>query len=141
MWLSQLPAPSKSGNFLEICAIAIFSGFYIAASFLPVRWTYDIWWWAPNALLIYVFSTNNGGVITRILSQKFFVWAGSISFTFYVIHQLFILAYNFHFADMLDIGYWSLPLLLAATTAAAWLMERYIEIPATRFLKKFAPSR
>lgn len=60
---------------------------------VPNRIGFVCYWWLPLALLILIlslFDTYEGGIITRLIKNRFFVLGGNLSFCLYMIHILVI---------------------------------------------------
>jgi peptidoglycan/LPS O-acetylase OafA/YrhL len=79
---------------LELLSILIFlSGLFYSAKLEVgiVRGVYFIPIWC---MLIYVFAFQKG-IFSRLLTQKYFVYLGEISFSFYMIHQLVIRYFSY----------------------------------------------
>ncbi len=59
----------------------------------------ESWFHCANGLLFYAFAicvfSVCRGLIGQVLSSRFFVWLGEISFAFYLIHQIVIIKLNF----------------------------------------------
>lgn len=84
---------------LELFTIFIFVLFFYFHNEIPISYRYAAYYWAPMVLIILVFSLigswRNKGIITHILSMRFFVWLGEISFCFYLFHLLIIRVLNY----------------------------------------------
>jgi len=137
MILARLRFVAKTGNALEITAIAVFCASYCACDFLSWRWIYDLLWWPTSALLIFAFSSNSGGILTRVLSAPVLTKFGDLSFSFYIVHQLVIRIYNARLSAAFDIGILSLPLIFAVSALSAWLLNRFVAKPSSSYLLKF----
>lgn len=81
-------------------------------------------------LLIYVFA-HQGGVLSKLLSNKLLVYLGEISFSFYMIHQLIIRYYDFLGLDPSYKFYICLVLSLAISA----IMFNYYEEPLRKRLR------
>ena len=83
----------KTFSWLEFMAITVFLGsmaYSVNFGVGAVRGGFFIPVWC---LLIYVFA-HQGGIFSKILSNKILVYLGEISFSFYMIHQLVIRYYE-----------------------------------------------
>lgn len=125
-------------TFYEISAIALFLLFVILANdFVPKVYRYSVYYWTPIALLLFVFAYQRGAV-SRLLSNRYLMIGGEISFSFYLIHLLVIdeyskinAVYNLNIPSVIDI-----PLILLVTTGLSLLSYYYFEKPSNRFVKK-----
>ena len=83
---------------VEILAILIAVLAILIYPFIPVVYTKASLYWIPSIVLIIIFfisdRSGGGGYISRLLSRKEFVFLGSLSFTFYMLHWIFIRWYR-----------------------------------------------
>lgn len=124
--------------------------------------------WIPANFLIYaaivlVFA-RDGGIVSRVLATKPLVWLGRLSFALYMVHLFYVIVPNrvlpgaFRALDhaewvrpgrhtfgleSVDPPMWLATLLtlgvLALALATAWLAWRFVEEPARRWTRRFAP--
>lgn len=127
----------KTTDTEAVAAIACLIATYLICYTLEWRWIYDIVWWPAAALMITVFSTNDGGRITRLLSSSQLVKFGNISFSFYIFHNMLIAKLNVPIQHYLAPGYLSLPVMFAICWAVGYLMNRYVEKPMNKLLVNF----
>lgn len=87
--------------------------------------------------LIVCFAINRGAV-SQVLSMRYFVLLGEISFSMYLIHQIILRFYgtNKSVFDFIPSGL-MFALVLVFVVFSAYLMWRFVEIPAQKYLKRF----
>ena len=119
----------------EIGAVVLFCAFYYigSAGLLPKVYRYSVYYWLPVSLVLYVFAMNKG-VISRLLSHKYLVIGGEISYSVYLIHLFVIELYartgwNYPWQAVI-------PLLLAVTIGLSLLSFYYFEKPVNRYIRK-----
>lgn len=76
-------------SLIEILCIALFIGFYIMAEYVPLVYRCSVYYMLPIALLILVFSWS-GGAVSKIFSNKIFIWLGETSYGFYLYHFILV---------------------------------------------------
>ena len=87
--------------------------------------------------MILVFALQKG-MLSRLLSNRFLIIGGEISYSFYLIHLFIILTYT----KMAAIYQWqiqwtiSVPLIFCITVALSLLSYYYFEKPANRWVKR-----
>lgn len=82
----------RTGTLLEISSIVIFLFFYLYAADVPKVYRYTCYYWFPVALLLLSFSLQKG-FVSRLLSNRFLIIGGEISYSFYLIHLFVLLSY------------------------------------------------
>ena len=82
----------RQGTFIEILSIVLFLGFYLYAAEVPKVYRYSFYYWLPVALVLLSFALQRGAV-SRLLSNKYLVIGGEISYSFYLIHLFVLLTY------------------------------------------------
>lgn len=95
-WIDRQSATKLS--ILEIIIVVSVSALtYIPYCSLPSWIRFAPLFWLPFSLLIYWFaiSSNNKGIITKLLSQRALVFLGNISFEIYMLHGIVITAFVF----------------------------------------------
>lgn len=95
-WIDRQSATKLS--ILEIIIVVSVSALtYIPYCLLPSWIRFAPLFWLPFSLLIYWFaiSSNNKGIITKLLSQRALVFLGNISFEIYMLHGIVITAFVF----------------------------------------------
>lgn len=125
---------TTEATLLEIGAIILFMAFYYfgSAGLLSKVYRYSIYYWLPISAIIYVFARNKG-MISRLLSNKYLVIGGDISYAMYLLHLFVFSLYN-------SLG-WSyswqvvVPLLLVVTVGLSLLSFYYFERPLNRSIR------
>lgn len=121
----------------EALAILLFLLFYIpAGEYVPKVYRYSCYYWLPICLLLYIFA-HQRGIISTILSNKYLVIGGEISFSFYLIHLFIIEGYVKIAKSWLpDIPYQlAIPVIFIIITGVSLLSYYYFEKPANQFVK------
>ena len=97
---------------------------------------YSCYYWLPVAAVLLVFSLQKG-VLSRILSNRFLLIGGEISYSFYLLHLFVLLSYaewqkeaGWHIA-----WYLSVPVLLGIVLLLSGLSYRYFEKPMNKRVK------
>ncbi|MDQ0194432.1 acyltransferase family protein [Paenibacillus wynnii] len=80
----------KVANILEIGCLAVLAVLLFISKSLPLPNLKGLYFTPIWTLIIFVFAYNKG-VISKIISHKYFVYLGQISFSFYMIHLLVLL--------------------------------------------------
>lgn len=79
----------KYATVLELLTVSIFILFFSFHNAIPLAYRYSCYYWLPIALIILIFSFQ-GGDISKLLSGKYFIYLGEISYSFYMLHILVI---------------------------------------------------
>lgn len=130
------------GTLLEIGSIVLFFLFYLAAADIPKVYRYSCHYWLPISLLILIFALQKGS-ISRLLSNKYLIIGGEISYSFYLIHLFIILTYS----KMSTLYQWptqwlvSVPIILCITIVLSLLSYYYFEKPANRWVKRILTKK
>jgi len=80
----------------ELSGIILFISFFIFHDRFRISYRYSVYYWLPMCLIILTFALSSccnfgrGGRFSRILSSKYLVVGGEISFSFYLLHYLVI---------------------------------------------------
>lgn len=128
----------RRASVYEVAAIVLFLLFYIpAGEYIPKVYRYSCYYWLPIGFLLYVFSCQRG-VISHLLSNKYLVIGGEISFSFYLIHLFIIDGYMKLISTYgLSVPYQlGIPVLLVVITSLSVLSYYYFEKPANRYVKR-----
>ena len=137
-WCRSKQLSFSTASLLEVGAVCIFLLFYmVSEDLVPKVYRYSCYYWIPISLVLLVFSLQKG-FLSRILSNKYLVVGGDISYSFYLIHLWVILAYV-ELAQTYDWHislYISIPLIFAVTIALSLLSYYYFEKPANRLVKR-----
>ncbi len=73
----------------ELLSVGIFVLFFLMHTSVEPVYRFSCYYWIPIALIILTFAFQ-GGYISKLLSNKYFVYLGNISFGFYMFHALII---------------------------------------------------
>lgn len=126
---------------LEIVAVLLMTLFLYFHDEVSQAARYASYYWLPVAALILIFSFQ-AGKLSALLSQKWMVMLGEISFAFYMFHQLVIRYYqqlNADFFQITDpwvsIGF-VLVLALVISYAAYYLIEKPLNSYIVSLVKK-----
>ena len=127
---------SLQGSIMEIAAVILFLAFYLYASEIPKVYRYSCFYWLPVAAILISFSLQKG-VLSRILSNRFLVIGGEISYSFYLIHLFVLLSYvEWQKESGFQIAwYYSIPVLLCVIVLLCMLSYRYFEKPMNKRIK------
>lgn len=124
------------GSIIEISSIILFLIFYLYASDIPKVYRYSCYYWLPVAVILISFSLQKG-IFSRILSNRFLVIGGEISYSFYLIHLFVLLTYsewqkenNLHTE-----WYISVPILFSIIILLSLLSYYYFEKPMNKRVK------
>lgn len=129
---------ARRATFYEISVIVLFFAFCIFGyEFIPKVYRYSVYYWIPICLLLFTFAKQSG-LISRILSNKYLIIGGDISFGFYLIHLFIMEGYLKMNSDYgLDIPYFiNIPIMFIIITGLSYLTYRFFEKPAGRFVKR-----
>ena len=131
VFLYSVIARSRGGMYLP-AVLHDFSGFGAESVY-----RYSCYYWMPISLVLLIFSLQKG-FLSRILSNKYLVIGGDISYSFYLIHLWILFAYV-QLAQTYDWHislYISIPLIFAVTIGLSLLSYYYFEKPANRWVKR-----
>jgi peptidoglycan/LPS O-acetylase OafA/YrhL len=120
----------------EVAAIGLFVLFFAFHSSVPQGYRYSCYYWIPVMLVIYVFA-QQGGYLSKLLSNKILVLAGEISFSFYLLHHLVIKYISFINSKLFIIHYDYLlvAIIFIVSVVASYFSYYLVEIPSNRFIK------
>lgn len=79
----------KVNTWHEILAIVILAIFFYFHRSLPISYRFSIYYWIPILVVLFTFSKSSG-ILSKILANKFWVYLGEASFSFYLLHFLVI---------------------------------------------------
>ena len=127
----------STGTLLEAGAVALFLLFFLCAADIPKVYRYSCYYWLPVSLIILIFALQQGG-ISRLLSNRFLIIGGEISYSFYLIHLFIIDTYmrmsaHYHWQIQWTI---SVPVILCITIILSLLSFYYFEKPANKWVKR-----
>jgi peptidoglycan/LPS O-acetylase OafA/YrhL len=128
-----------AGGGVEIAAVLLFICFYLSAYYIPKMYRYSFWYWIPVSLLIAVFYLSRNGLCSRILSSKYFVLLGEISFGFYLFHQLIGRLFSGFITKLgMNVSYpYRFIIILTITVIVSYLSFKYYETPCNKKIKQF----
>ena len=134
--LKEKPITFWQGSLMEIGAVIFFLTFYMCASEIPKVYRYSCFYWLPVAVVLISFSLQKG-ILSRILSHRFLVVGGEISYGFYLIHLFILLSYaKWQKEAGFDIAWYiSVPVLFGITVLLSLLSYRYFERPMNKRVK------
>jgi peptidoglycan/LPS O-acetylase OafA/YrhL len=88
-YFSILHRSKLLASLAEVVAIASFVAVFHFHNSIPVIYRFSCYYWLPMALVILVFSYQNG-VLSKAISNRVCILLGEISFSFYLLHQVVI---------------------------------------------------
>ena len=120
---------------LQWAALLFFVLAYAFANHIPMVYRYGMYYWLPVALLIYAFSLP--GFWHRVLSRRWLVWLGEVSFAFYMIHLLVIrVVERLPFPTFVESA-----LALGLSILAAACIRHFYEQPLNRWIRSGSAKR
>lgn len=136
-YLKNKNITSFQGSIIEFVSIALFFVFYLYAVEIPKVYRYSCYYWLPVAFILISFSLQKG-VISRLLSNRFLVIGGEISYSFYLIHLLVLLPYaEWQEESGLHIDWYiAVPVLFCIILLLSLLSYYYFEKPMNKLVKK-----
>lgn len=84
---------NKTYSYLEMILVFIFLGIYYMAKYIPTIFRWGVYYSPIIIIILYIFYFEKG-IFSKILSGKLFCKLATISFEFYMIHQLIIIKIN-----------------------------------------------
>jgi peptidoglycan/LPS O-acetylase OafA/YrhL len=131
------PTSKVTATCQELFAIGIFIVFFFYHKHIPQGYRFSCYYWIPMTIVILTFSYAHGS-LSKVLSNRWLVLGGEISFGFYMIHQL-VIKYMVYLNSKLKIisnNYvLSLMVFFLAIVASYFLYKLY-EIPLNRYIKE-----
>ncbi|SHF05357.1 Peptidoglycan/LPS O-acetylase OafA/YrhL, contains acyltransferase and SGNH-hydrolase domains [Psychroflexus salarius] len=124
-------------NYVEISAVLLFVIFFYYHSEIPKVSRYSFYYWLPMSYIILVFSFQSG-IISKLLSHKWLIYLGEISFGIYMYHQLVIRYFNPLNNKLLGIEneLYIATLILIISLVISHYSFRYFETPMNTYLKR-----
>ena len=119
-------------NIIEPIMIILFAVFFMFYNYIPDVYRYSMYYWIPMSLVVMTFAFQKGWIST-ILSNKYLVKLGEISFGFYMIHQL-VIKYLLKYYKI-ENDYLSLLLMISCSLILSIISYKYFERPANKFIK------
>jgi len=91
-----------SRTLVELLGMGLVVAFLLLFPYVSPRFSYASFYWMPSLCLILIFAlhTKLGGVISRLLDNKYLYFLGKLSFPFYVFHNAIIWQYS-HMENLL----------------------------------------
>ena len=134
--LKNKPITSLQGSVMEIASVILFLAFYFYAAHIPKVYRYSCFYWIPIAAMLISFSLQKG-FVSRILSNRFLVIGGEISYSFYLIHLFVLLSYaEWQKETGFSIAWYvSVPVLFCVIILLSLLSYRYFEKPMNKRIK------
>lgn len=125
------------GTMIEVLSIAVFLGFYLYSSEIPKVYRYSCYYWLPVALVLLSFALQKGA-ISRLLSNRYLIIGGEISYSFYLIHLFILLPYaEWQKGSDLKISWMiSVPILFCIVVTLSLISYYYFEKPMNKWIKK-----
>ena len=141
-YLKTKDITSFQGSIMEFLSIAVFLGFYLYAAEIPKVYRYSCYYWLPVAFVLMSFSLQKG-IVSRLLSNRYLVIGGEISYSFYLIHLLVLLPYAEwqKGSDYQISWYISVPVLFCIIVSLSLLSYYYFEKPMNRLVKTLLNKR
>lgn len=128
---------ARQGTVLEVLAIAIFLGFYLYAAEVPKVYRYSCYYWLPVSLVLLSFALQKGS-LSKLLSNRYLIIGGEISYSFYLIHLFVLLTYvEWQKQGGYEISWMvSVPILLAVIVLLSLLSYYRFEKPMNKLIKR-----
>lgn len=132
--------PAVIKTIIEMMPLLLYAVAAIWSESLPIKWCSEAIWWLPTLLCVLTYSLfdQEGGMISRLLNNKWLVAFGNASFCFYLMHiiviQLCYRVMNYCGEDIDRLA--MLFITLAAGIAASMAVSRYVDTPFGNYLKR-----
>lgn len=129
--------PALNYTWLEAGALLLLGVFFINFSNIPQVWRYSVYYWLPMSAVIWAFALQ-GGWFSRLLSARWLVVGGEISFALYMIHRPLMRYYQKFKSWVFDPhnAYVDIVVLLCASLIVSYLLHYYVERPVARWVKQ-----
>ncbi|MBE7175909.1 MAG: acyltransferase [Mucilaginibacter polytrichastri] len=127
-----------TANMLELGSMVLLAIFFQYHELVPQNYRFACYYWLPMCLLIFAFAFQKG-LVSRLISYRFFIILGEISFSFYLLHQIMIryfFSVNKRMYDPIERDYYMFFVILLVSLGLSYLAHRFIEMPANVYLKK-----
>ncbi|OOE14590.1 acyltransferase family protein [Fictibacillus arsenicus] len=124
---------------LEVMSIL----FFITMVFISPQFTQNLRYgliFIPSILLIIFVFAFQRGFLSKLFSNKLFVYLGNISFSFYMVHNLFLSYIMFLWKPNIDQGFVILICLLLSTLSSS-LLYHFLEEPMRKKVKAILEER
>ncbi|WP_298525228.1 acyltransferase [uncultured Porphyromonas sp.] len=142
---SRLPAVFRWGIELLPFVLYAVALFYLILDFTHLRCV--ILFYLPSFLTIFLFAlaskSGEKDGIPELLSKKWLIYLGQVSFSFYMVHNLVILSVKKGLEYFAPTTPWELRLVISLVGAiiAGILVNRYFETPVANRLSKLLPAK
>lgn len=132
------PVTLWQGSLMEVVSVLVFLAFYFYAAEVPKVYRYSCYYWLPVAVVLFSFSLQKG-ILSLILSNRFLIIGGEISYSFYLIHLFVLLTYAEwqKEADVRIAWYFSVPVLFCLVIGLSLLSYYCFEKPMNRKVKQW----
>ncbi|MCU4542684.1 acyltransferase [Acinetobacter bereziniae] len=141
--VKKIYAKKESPLIFELFAIFLFIVFFIFHDKIDLGYRYSVYYWIPMSLIILIFSLSkvlySQNSVSNILSNKYLVWLGEISFCFYLIHLLVIQVMNYIRVKLslsIDLLLFSIFIFIFTLIASA-IAYKFIEKPLNKKVKEY----
>lgn len=132
------PAASRlrCATWIELASLLMLTVYYLLAPYFEQVYRYSCYYWLPIAIIIFVFSLQQGR-LSRLLSNRWVVLGGEISFGFYLIHHLLFRVYveTEHLLPFVLSPYVAVSFLLLFTLVLSTVSYFCFEKPMNRLVK------
>lgn len=120
---------------MEVISVIVFIAFFALHNHIPQVYRYSVYYWPPISILILILAFQMG-FVSRMLSVKWLLILGEISFALYMFHQI-VLRYMhllYPWGMLTEINRTVLSLIITIVLSYASL--RLFEVPVGRFVKQ-----
>lgn len=140
--IKQIKINKNISSVIELSSLILIILFVFVLKRYPDIVLYSIFYWIPLSILLlsFVYSEQilEGGFISKLFSNKLFLYLGNISFSIFIIHQLVIRALYLlsgYFNIQIQ-NFMGLIIAFLLTIIASVFCYHYIEEPASKKLNK-----
>ncbi len=144
IYLFNVFAKFKKPNFsvvglslIEIASVAVLLAFILLCEDIPLVYRHTFYYWIPTGILVFAFSFQ-AGFLSRILSVRWLVYFGELSFGFYLWQYIIVFMFNLWNTQYLHISNNLIVLILdfSLTIIMSHLTFKWIEKPGKKFILK-----
>jgi peptidoglycan/LPS O-acetylase OafA/YrhL len=117
-------------------SIGVFMLFFSLRNRVSETALYSVFYWIPMMGMILIFAFQKGKV-SEILSHKYAIWLGEISFGFYMLHHLVLRYFSLGNGKLewVTNDYVIIGILLSVSIIGAGISHRYFEVPLNRMIR------
>ncbi|RAR49108.1 acyltransferase family protein [Flavobacterium lacus] len=133
-------------NLFEIASLLLFFTFFVTAnlfseSLLP--FAYSIYFWIPLGVLILIFNDEKGIISNKMFKRPLFIFLGTLSYPFYMWHQLFIRFFERFDFGLSNVGrlIFLFTICMVLTITTSYLYNLFEKKYLDKFLKKVLLNR